>query len=189
MAVLDNDKDRLAEIRAAVRGRLEADRLRLHPNKAHITPTRDGLNLLGYFVYPQRRLLRNDNGHRFARRLRALAANGFAAGCVQWSEITPRIQSWIGHAKHADTDGLRRKSLLPGRFQKGSGPKRRPARDPRRFLEQQTGDLRASNRNRNNADNRNNNIGFRLAQSARTAILPVRSRSVDGQIGRGSGHP
>jgi hypothetical protein len=29
--------------------------------------------------------------------------------------------------------------------------------------------LRASNRNRNNADNRNNNIGFRLAQSTRTA--------------------
>jgi len=27
--------------------------------------------------------------------------------------------------------------------------------------------LRASNRNRNNANNRNNNIGFRLAQSAR----------------------
>jgi len=29
--------------------------------------------------------------------------------------------------------------------------------------------LRASNRNRNNTDNRNNNIGFRLVQSARTA--------------------
>lgn len=29
--------------------------------------------------------------------------------------------------------------------------------------------LRASNRNRNNTDNRNNNIGFRLVQSARAA--------------------
>lgn len=29
--------------------------------------------------------------------------------------------------------------------------------------------LRSANRNRNNADNRNNNVGFRLAQSARTA--------------------
>ena len=37
MVVLDNDKVRLAEIRSAVRCRLEADRLRLHPNKAHIT--------------------------------------------------------------------------------------------------------------------------------------------------------
>ncbi len=32
--------------------------------------------------------------------------------------------------------------------------------------------LRSANRNRNNADNRNNNIGFRLAQSARAALRP-----------------
>jgi formylglycine-generating enzyme required for sulfatase activity len=43
--------------------------------------------------------------------------------------------------------------------------------------------LRSSNRNRNNADNRNNNIGFRLAQSARTANCRSQSRSVHGQAG------
>ena len=32
--------------------------------------------------------------------------------------------------------------------------------------------LRSANRNRNNTDNRNNNIGFRLAQSARAAFWP-----------------
>lgn len=50
---------------------------------------------------------------------------------------------------------------------------------------------RTSNRNRNNADNRNNNIGFRLAQSARTARrkVPALSRSVHGSIGCGSGCP
>jgi formylglycine-generating enzyme required for sulfatase activity len=37
--------------------------------------------------------------------------------------------------------------------------------------------LRASNRNRNNPDNRNNNIGFRLAQSARTALVVVPARN------------
>jgi formylglycine-generating enzyme required for sulfatase activity len=36
--------------------------------------------------------------------------------------------------------------------------------------------LRSANRNRNNADNRNNNIGFRLAQSA-CAGLATRARS------------
>jgi hypothetical protein len=45
--------------------------------------------------------------------------------------------------------------------------------------------LRTSYRNRNNAENRNNNIGFRLAQSARPARLPARSRAVQGQRGRG----
>jgi len=45
--------------------------------------------------------------------------------------------------------------------------------------------LRVSNRNRNNPDNRNNNIGFRLAQSARTAriMVPAQSRPVYGQAG------
>lgn len=37
MVVLDHDKARLAEIRAAVQERLAADRLRLHPHKAHVT--------------------------------------------------------------------------------------------------------------------------------------------------------
>lgn len=51
--------------------------------------------------------------------------------------------------------------------------------------------LRVSNRNRNNADNRNNNVGFRLAQSARTVpfMVPARSRPVYGQAGCGSGCP
>ncbi|WHZ13915.1 MAG: Nitrite reductase accessory protein NirV [Nitrospira sp.] len=45
--------------------------------------------------------------------------------------------------------------------------------------------LRASNRNRNNPDNRNNNLGFRLVQSARTVhcMVPARSRSAHGQTG------
>jgi RNA-directed DNA polymerase len=120
MVLLDNDKCRLAEIRSAVRERLEVDRLRLHPNKAHITRARDGLNLLGYFVYPDHRLLRNDNGHRFARKLRCLAGS-YTVGRVSWSEVRASVQSWIGHAKHADTNGLRRKIFSQAVFRRGAG--------------------------------------------------------------------
>ncbi|NGZ12020.1 MAG: hypothetical protein CV088_22105 [Nitrospira sp. LK70] len=51
--------------------------------------------------------------------------------------------------------------------------------------------LRVSNRNRNTTDNRNNNLGFRLIQSARTAPVrvPVQSRSVQGWVGCDSGCP
>ena len=38
--------------------------------------------------------------------------------------------------------------------------------------------LRSANRNRNNTDNRNNNLGFRLAQSAREANGQALSWSV-----------
>ncbi|THJ18741.1 MAG: hypothetical protein CAF42_003930 [Nitrospira sp. CG24B] len=63
--------------------------------------------------------------------------------------------------------------LLPGCIHKGSRP-----RDGQRVIRggswnNKPENLRPSNRNRNTTDNRNNNLGFRLVQSARTA----RSRS------------
>jgi RNA-directed DNA polymerase len=120
MVVLDNDKARLADIRAAVRERLHAERLLLHPRKAHISPTADGLNLLGYLVFPNHRRLRNDNGHRFSRRLRGFA-RAYAAGRMTLDDIEPSIMSWIGHARHADTWRLRARILSPIVFRRGTG--------------------------------------------------------------------
>jgi RNA-directed DNA polymerase len=120
MVVLDDDIKRLAEIRAAVRDRLEADRLRLHPNKAHVSRARDGLNLLGYLVFPDHRRLRSDNGHRFVRKLRALT-HAYATGRAAWPRVNASVQSWIGHAKHADTDGLRRAIFSQAVFTRGAG--------------------------------------------------------------------
>jgi RNA-directed DNA polymerase len=120
MVVLDDDKMKLTDIRLAVRDRLARDRLLLHPRKAHVSPTMLGLNLLGYLVYPTRRRLRNDNGHRFARKLRRFA-RGYAQGRLGWADIDPAVQSWIGHARHADTEGLRKHLFGQIIFQRGSG--------------------------------------------------------------------
>ena len=119
MVVLDQDKTRLADIRAAVRERLAVDRLRLHPHKAQVTRTADGLNLLGYVLFPDRRRLRNDNGHRFARKLRTMA-RAYRAGRLEWAKVAASVQSWIGHAKHADTEGLRRAIFSRASFIRGS---------------------------------------------------------------------
>jgi hypothetical protein len=120
MVVLDHDKHRLAEIRAAVCERLATERLRLHPRKAHVTPVADGLNVLGYVVYPARRRLRNDNGHRFTRKLRRMSV-AYRAGRLGWPKIMASTQSWIGHAQHADTDGLRRAIFSQAVFTRGTG--------------------------------------------------------------------
>jgi hypothetical protein len=120
MVVLDHDKHRLAEIRAAVCEQLATDRLRLHPRKAHISPVADGLNLLGYVVYPARRRLRNDNGHRFARKFRNMA-KAYWAGRLEWTTVVASAQSWIGHAQHADTEGLRRAIFSQAVFARGIG--------------------------------------------------------------------
>jgi RNA-directed DNA polymerase len=120
MVALDDDKGRLAEVRAAVRERLAAERLLLHPRKAHISPTADGLNLLGYLVFPNHRRLRNDNGHRFSRRLRGFA-RAYARGLITLDDIKPSLQSWIGHAMHADTERLRARIISCTVFRRGTG--------------------------------------------------------------------
>lgn len=120
MVALNHDKARLAEVRAAVRERLAIDRLQLHPRKAQVSPVADGLNLLGYVVYPTWRRLRNDNGHRFARKLRRMAA-AYRAGRLEWAKVAASTQSWIGHAKHADTEGLCRAIFSQVVFTRGMG--------------------------------------------------------------------
>ena len=83
--------------------------------------------------------------------------------------MLPYVQSivWIGHACHADTQGLR--AALFGRtlFYQGNGPKscQRVIRGGSWNNTPHT--MRASNRDRNRPDNCNNNQEFRLVQSAR----------------------
>jgi RNA-directed DNA polymerase len=116
--ILDHDKSRLPDWRLQCRDGLETDRLKLHPRKAHISPACFGLDLLGYRVLPEHRRLRNDNGHRFFKKLRSLAA-GYAQGRLDWQDIDPAVQSWIGHAKQADTQGLRERIFSEIVFQRG----------------------------------------------------------------------
>jgi retron-type reverse transcriptase len=120
MVVLDHEKSRLADIRAAVRERLIVERLWLHPHKAHITRTVDGLNVFGYLVTPRRRRLRNDNGHCFARKLRHMMKR-VHAGHLAWDDAQASIHSWIGHARHAETDGLRRMIFSQAGLTRGVG--------------------------------------------------------------------
>jgi hypothetical protein len=118
MVILADDKVNLAELRNCCREQLERDRLKLHPRKAHISPVCFGIDLLGYRVLPEHRRLRNDNGHRFIRKLRRLAA-GYAQGRLTWDDINPRVQSWIGHVKQAQTLGLRKRIFSEIVFQRG----------------------------------------------------------------------
>jgi len=104
--VLDDDKNRLHELRKLIEAYLNHNHLRLHPRKRHIVPTSQGLDVLGYLIFPNKRRLRNDNGHRFSRKLRAFV-KAYAVREMDWPEIHSSIRSWIGHAKHGDTYGLR----------------------------------------------------------------------------------
>jgi retron-type reverse transcriptase len=109
MIVLDNDKSRLHDIRYAAEDFLRRERLRLHPRKAQVVPVRQGLDVLGYRVFPDFRLLRNDNGHRFNRRLQRFVRHYRQTPSARWDDFQPQLASWLGHACHADTLGLRKR--------------------------------------------------------------------------------
>jgi retron-type reverse transcriptase len=118
LVILGRDKVLLHEIREAIRERLAQDRVRLHPRKAHIYHTARGIDLFGYQVFPHKRKLRNDNGHAFHRRLRQMALH-YHEGSLNWQEIHPRVRSWIGHAIHGETEGLRKTLFACTVFSRG----------------------------------------------------------------------
>jgi RNA-directed DNA polymerase len=131
--ILDHDKGRLQEVLAAVDDFLKSLRLWLHPTKRVVSRVQDGLPLLGFRVWPHRRLLQRANVRRFRRRMRRYQRS-FSGGTLSAAELTCRIRAWIGHAIHADSRGLLRALFERIVF---TGLAAGKPRAPRRFLEQQ----------------------------------------------------
>ena len=119
MVLLGNSKAELWQCLAAMRAELEKLRLTLHPRKIHLCHTREGLDVLGYRVFRGHRHLRDDNAVRFARKLRGMA-KAYGAGRYELSDFKPSICAWLGHAKHADCEGLKRKLFGDTLFHRGS---------------------------------------------------------------------
>ena len=120
LTLLADSKQQLHGWQREIGQQLESIRLLAHPFKSNIIPTGSGIDLLGYFVKPWRIRLRNDNGHRFGRRLRQFAQQ-YRTGDMVWTDFNPSVQSWIGHAKHADTLSLRKLIFNSTIFSRGRG--------------------------------------------------------------------
>lgn len=133
MVILSDDKSSLWSALAAIQQKLAEDSLKLHPRKVYVTPTAAGLDVLGYRVYPRHRLLRHENGYRFMRRMQG-AIRAYQRGERNLDELEAQLKSWLGHALHADSHGLRK--TLFSRIVVTGMPEH--AVVARRWLEQQT---------------------------------------------------
>ena len=120
MYLLGNDKQRLWALRDAVAEQLQGLRLDLRADKTQIYRTTERVDVLGYKVSPYRRWLRNDNGFRFRRRLKYMSRL-YRDGQTGWPAINASVQSWIGHARHAETDALRATIFNKVSFNRGAG--------------------------------------------------------------------
>jgi retron-type reverse transcriptase len=106
LMVLGDNKQQLWQVRDALAQKLHEIGLTLHVKKQTIQRTTERVDVLGYKLSRYRRWLRNDNGYRFQRKLKGMA-KGYARHRLHWQTITPRVQSWIGHALHGETIRLR----------------------------------------------------------------------------------
>jgi len=132
--LLHNDRQLLKKAVGKIRHYLVARRLRLHTHKLFVRPVSAGLTFVGYRIWPTHRLLRKDNIKRFRRRLRWIK-NAYSIGMIDWQDVKLRLDSWLGHAKHADTKKLVRTLSKEWKF-KRDGTKKASC-SSRRQLEQQ----------------------------------------------------
>jgi RNA-directed DNA polymerase len=131
-----DDKQDLWELQRSIESRLCELRLIVHPRKVQLRRTSERVDVLGYLLSRRRRWLRNENGYRARRRFKTLARR-YARGELDWTNIKARLRSWMGHALHAETLGLRTVLLDALIFQRGRAIDVSPG-VARRLVEQRT---------------------------------------------------
>ena len=110
LVLFGDDKDTLWEFRDKLSSTLLDLRLRLHPDKTHVAPTRQGLHFLGWKLFADSRRLDQSGIRRFTRRLRSLRWQR-QQGIVKVSHISRSVKAWLAHARHGNTLGICRAVL------------------------------------------------------------------------------
>ncbi|MCU8190152.1 RNA-directed DNA polymerase [Vibrio vulnificus] len=108
--ITHHDKQQLHEWRKEIEQFLW-QRLRLKTNgKTQVFPIAKqngrSLDFLGYRIYGSHRLLRKSSVKRIKTKLKKYRKQ-FAKGEIMLSDVNQSIQSWLGHASHANSHGLR----------------------------------------------------------------------------------
>jgi retron-type reverse transcriptase len=115
--LFNNSKKWLNDAKLAVSLYLETLRLRLHENKSRVYRTSDGVDFLGYRIYPGYLRVRKSRVKRYRKRLKKIVKD-YGSGKIGLETVRASIQSWIGHVKHADSYGLRKELLEKTVFSK-----------------------------------------------------------------------
>ncbi len=132
--IMDNSKKTLNNIKPEIINYLSGLRLLLNPKKSRTYRLDDGVDFLGYRIFPDYSLVRKSIVKKYRRktekmRLQLLNGSGLP------EKVNCSIQSWIGHVKHANSHKLINElftdiySIL---VEKGA----RPKSPSRRLLEQ-----------------------------------------------------
>lgn len=101
-----NSKKRLNEIKENIAQYLTNLRLILHDSKSRIYRVDEGVDFLGYRIFPEYSLVRKSVVKKIKRRLR-LMIDGYNKNWITINRINNSVQSWHGHMQHANSYRLR----------------------------------------------------------------------------------
>ena len=119
-ALFADRKGPLCESRRAIARFLAPDRLKPHPTKTRIYRATEGVEFVGFRVYPTGRRLKRSSVRRFQERM-AWYRLQYARGQMTIPKVRESIRSWVSHAAHGDTGGLVDKVLEGVTFVRGVG--------------------------------------------------------------------
>lgn len=118
--ILSGDKKHLWDIKHQIEDFL-ADKLDLRLNgKTGIWLISQGIDFLGYRIWPTHRLVRKSSIKRMKRKLKVFQRK-YREGRIDLDKINATIQSWIGHVSYANSYNLRRKLFRAFILTKGRG--------------------------------------------------------------------
>ncbi len=102
-----DDKGFLREVRAEVAWFLAGLRQTLNQGKSRIRRVKEGIEFLGFVVFPEEMRLNQTAVRRQRRRIRRLRRE-YAGGVIDWPRVAASLQAWNAHAAHGATWRLRR---------------------------------------------------------------------------------
>ncbi len=106
--ILDTNKDNLSELLIKLSEFLEKElSLSMHPDKVYIRKASQGIDFLGYVIFPHFRVLRTKTKRRIFKKVRALKA-GLDRGVVSKGRFDQSMASYYGILKHCRGKAVRR---------------------------------------------------------------------------------
>jgi len=107
--ILENDKEKLVTYIRDIGIFLgKTLGLKLHPNKVSIQKIYQGVDFLGYVVFPYHKILRTKTKRRMLRKIEGLCI-GVEKGVVAKDFFDSSVQSYLGMLKHCKGHKLERK--------------------------------------------------------------------------------
>jgi len=106
--IFGDRKDQLHAIHCEISRFLKNFRLSLHLNKTKVFHVDKGIGFLGHRIFPEFRLLKNENLRRFRKRLKNQLLE-LDSGKLSLEKFQQSVYSWNAHASFSNTYRLRKK--------------------------------------------------------------------------------